>query len=313
MGSAIRKRAVLFADLVGSTRLYDELGDREAHIIAAGCLLGIRHTVERFGGVVVKTIGDEVMATFLTADAVFGCAEAIVAGMRCTSLGSEKPLGVQVGFAYGSVIEEKGDVFGDTVNVAARMVELADSQRIFTTGATAGQLDDSMRGRLRYVERVEIKGRQHPVEVFELATGHETLVRFAEAPPAVTPQADEPWLLVSCRGKQHVIRGPRNSLTIGRDESNDVVLENPSASRFHARIEWRKRAFYLVDRSSNGTTVVSETGRVTTLRKDDLRIKGSGTFGVGGLRGVRPDEPIRFEIRGRRVRSKPKSNSTTGW
>ena len=105
------------------------------------------------------------------------------------------------------------------------------------------------------------------------------------------------------------------SLTIGRDESNDVVLENPSASRFHARIEWRKRAFYLVDRSSNGTTVVSETGRVTTLRKDDLRIKGSGTFGVGGLRGVRPDEPIRFEVRGKRGRSKPKpkSNSTTGW
>ena len=124
MASTPRDRAVLFADLVGSTRLYDELGDHRAHAVTAGCLRGIIETVERFGGIVVKTIGDEVMATLLTADAALSCAEAIVSGVHCTGLETEKPLGVRVGFHYGPVIEDAGDVFGNTVNVAARMEKL---------------------------------------------------------------------------------------------------------------------------------------------------------------------------------------------
>jgi class 3 adenylate cyclase len=308
MAAAARKRAVLFADLVGSTRLYDELGDREAYVITAGCLLGIRQTVERFCGIVVKTIGDEVMATFLTADAAFSCAGAIVSGVRCTALGNAKSLGVHVGFAFGPVIEKKRDVFGDTVNVAAHLVTLADNQRVFTTAETAAELDEGMRASLRFVERVVIKGRQDPIDVFELTTGHETLVRFVDVPAAEEVRADSAALIVSCRGKHHVVRGPRRTLTIGRDKSNDLLLTSPSASRFHAQIEWRKQAFYLVDRSSNGTLVIDEHGRATTLRGEGLRIDGSGTFGIAGARGADPEEPIRFELRG----AEPKPSPTSG-
>lgn len=311
MAVAVRKRAVLFADLVDSTRLYDKLGDREAHVIAAGCVLGIRQAVERFGGVVVKTIGDEVMATFLSADAAFGCAEAIVAGMRSMALGCEKAVGVHVGFAFGSVIEEKGDVFGDTVNVAARMVKLAENQRIFTTSEAAAELDAARRARLRYVDRVGIQGRERSVEVFELTTGHETLIRFESVPSVEEMGTENPLLIISCRGKRRVIRGSHTALTIGRDKSNDLVLNSPSASRFHARIEWRKRAFYIVDRSSNGTKVVTESGRVTTLRKEDLRIIGSGSFGIGGGPGGNPEEPIVFELK--RERSARRTNAARGW
>jgi len=311
MAVAMRKRAVLFADLVGSTRLYDKLGDREAHVIAAGCVLGIRQAVERFGGVVVKTIGDEVMATFLAAEAAFGCAEAIVAGMRSMALGGEKTVGVHVGFAFGPVIEEKGDVFGDTVNVAARMVELAENQRVFTTSETAAELDDAMRCRLRHVDSVAIKGREQSVEVFELMTGHETLIRLESVPRAEVNSIDDTSLVISCRGKRRVIRGSRSAVTIGRDKSNDLVLNSPSASRFHARIEWRKHGFYIVDRSSNGTKVVTESGRVTTLRKEGLRIVGSGSLGIGGALGGNPEEPIVFELKGKRSASR--ANSTRGW
>jgi adenylate cyclase len=310
MGSSQRQRAVLFADLVGSTRLYDRLGDREAYVIAAGCLLGIRQTVKRFGGIVVKTIGDEVMATFLGADAAFDCAGAIVAGMRCTVLGHGTSIGVHVGFAFGPVIEEKRDVFGDTVNVAAHLVNLADNQRIFTTGSTVAELDESKRSRLRFVERVELKGRVDPIEVFELTTGHETLIRFSATPSAADAQADGAALVVSCGGKHHVVRGARNALTIGRDKSNDLVLTSPLASRFHAQIEWRRHGFYIVDRSSNGTLVIDEQGRATTLRREGVRIEGSGILGIADPKRSRPEEPIRFELRS----SKPaqKSNPDLG-
>ena len=303
MTSALRNRAVLFADLVGSTRLYDELGDHRAHAVTAGCLRGIIETVERFGGGVVKTIGDEVMATFFSADAAFSCAEAIVSGVRCTALGTQKPLGVRIGFHFGPVIEEAGDVFGDTVNVAARMVELAENQRIFTTGATILELDESLGARMRRVDRVAIKGRKQLVDVFELTTGSETLVRLSEVPRADAGADDGPSLTISCGGRQHVLRGERSSLSIGRDESNDLVLASPSASRFHARIEWRKRAFYIVDRSTNGTVIVRKDGRAKTLRRERVRIHGSGTFGIGGAPDERPEEPICFEFRDAKSRS----------
>lgn len=290
------RRAVLFADLVGSTRLYESLGDREAHAIVAGRLAGLRKAVERFDGSVVKTIGDGVMATFLSADAALRCAEAIVADTRSDALGSHRPLGVHVGFHFGSVIEAGGDVFGDTVNVAARVMQLAENQRIFTTGSTADHLHESLRARLRRVGRVAIRGRLDPVELFELATGHETLIRFVDLPREEATQATGAWLKILCGDKEHVLRGAVGLLTIGRDASNDLVLRSPSASRFHARVERRERGWYLVDRSSNGTLVVPDGGLPKRLRREDARIEGSGTVHVAGSADAQLDEPIRYEL-----------------
>jgi class 3 adenylate cyclase len=301
-------RAVLFADLVGSSVLYHELGDREAHEIAARCLEDIIETVARFGGTVVKTIGDEVMATFPSAAAACSCAEEAVAAMRGRGAAGAQPLGVHVGFHYGPVLEENGDVFGDTVNVAAHMVQLAERQCILTTAATAELLEDRIRARMRQRERALVKGRPEPVEVFELTTGSETLIRFAEAPQAEAGAASEPALSISFGPQRYELRGRHRSVTIGRDESNDFVLSSPSASRFHARIEWRGRGYYLVDRSSNGTVIFSDCGRMRTLRREWLRINGSGSFGVGGS-DQHPEERIRFECRG----PAPDPNTTSRW
>lgn len=308
MGSLVAMRAVLFADLVGSTGLYHELGDREAHEIAARCLAEIIEAVARFEGTLVKTIGDEVMATFPSATAACGCAEEVVGTMRGRGLAGAQPLGVHVGFHYGPVLEENGDVFGDTVNVAAHMVELAERQCILTTGTTAELLEDHIRGRMRQRERAAVKGRPEPVEVFELTTGSETLIRFAEAPQADAGTTIEPGLSISFGPQRYELRGRHRSVTIGRDESNDLVLSSPSASRFHALIEWRGQGYYLVDRSSNGTVIVSDSGRMRTLRREWLRIHGSGSFGVSGP-DERPEEPIRFEC----CDPAPDPNATSRW
>jgi len=288
----VKMRAVLFADLVGSTRLYHMLGDREAHEIAAGCVQDISETVTSFGGKVVKTIGDEVMATFDTAAAACGCAEAIVKAMGRDVLGCEDYLGVHVGFHYGPVIEEDSDVFGDTVNVAAHITKLAQRQCILTTGTTEALLEDALRDRMRHRDRVAVKGREEPVEVFEVTTGSQTLIRFVSEPDP--PPQQEPSFTISRGTQRHELRDRDRPLTIGRDASNDFVWSSPCASRFHARIEWRGRSFYLVDGSTNGTRVVSETGHATTVRREWMRIHGSGTFSVAAA-GDRPEEPIHFE------------------
>ena len=87
------------------------------------------------------------------------------------------------------------------------------------------------------------------------------------------------------------------------------MWSSPCASRFHARIERRGRSFYLVDRSTNGTRVVSETGDATTVRREWIRIEGSGTFTVASDED-RPEDPIHFECRDPEKPSDP--SCTTG-
>jgi hypothetical protein len=216
--------------------------------------------------------------------------------MRCAALGDGQPLGVHVGFHYGPVIEANGDVFGDTVNVAARLMELAESQRVFTTGQTADQLHGSLREKLRRVGPVSIRGRRDAVELFELETGNETLVRWDDA-PAGDEDPKQAWLRIFCDGREHVLRGDGDELTIGRDSTNDLVVRSPAASRFHARVERRQRGWYLVDCSRNGTRVESDAGWATKLKREDLRIEGSGSFRVVDVEDAQPEEPIRYELR----------------
>ena len=61
--------AVLFADISGSTRLYETLGDLFAREKVAQCLSVLTQLIQQHGGIMLKTIGDEVMATFPSADA----------------------------------------------------------------------------------------------------------------------------------------------------------------------------------------------------------------------------------------------------
>src|ERR1051325_580839 len=123
---------VLFADLAGSTALYERLGDVAARRIVADCLSRAAAVVSEHGGHLVKTIGDEILATFATADAGATGAEGLVRALSVPSSGAAGELGMHVGFHLGPVIEEDGDAFGSTVNVAARVVGLAKMGEILT-------------------------------------------------------------------------------------------------------------------------------------------------------------------------------------
>ena len=117
--------AVLFADIAGSTRLYDTLGDIQAKFMVDECIALMRGIVAQYGGRVVKTIGDEVMCVLPDADS--GCLAATDMQLKIMALPpvSNVKRAIRAGFHAGPVIEENNDVFGDTVNLAARMAGLA--------------------------------------------------------------------------------------------------------------------------------------------------------------------------------------------
>jgi class 3 adenylate cyclase len=176
--------AVLFADVSGSTRLYETLGDSAAHRIVAQLLAQLREVIASEGGRVVKTIGDEVMATFDEAGAAVTAARAMQREIARAVRSPDAPAGIRIGVHSGPVLEEAGDVFGDTVNVAARMVSLAKVGQILTSGETLDRTPARSRGETRHVDRTRLHGRGEELEVFEVLWGRDSVTSDAAAGPS---------------------------------------------------------------------------------------------------------------------------------
>src|SRR3989475_3966564 len=140
-----RQTTVLFADVSGSTKLYETAGDAAALTAIGRCIERMRKAAESTGGRVVKTIGDEIMALFPSPDAAAGAASEMHATIeQLPEVGGAK-LGVRVGFHSGPVIQREDDVFGDTVNMAARLVEQAGKGQIIISHETAELVSPAVR------------------------------------------------------------------------------------------------------------------------------------------------------------------------
>jgi len=132
--------AVLFADICGSTKLYDTLGDTLARRVVASCIARLLAPLADHQGTLIKTIGDEIMCTFPSAEQALCAANAMQYSVTSAPFENDISLHIRIGFHYGEVICEAGDVFGDTVNVAARVAGAARANQIMTTQAAVNAL-----------------------------------------------------------------------------------------------------------------------------------------------------------------------------
>ncbi len=287
--------AVLFADVSGSTRLYETLGDSAAHRIVAQLLAQLREVITSQGGRVIKTIGDEVMATFEESRAALAAARAMQRDVARAVRSSDAPAGIRIGLHAGPVLEDAGDVFGDTVNIAARMVGMAKAGQILTTGETLDHVPARSRGETRHVDRTRLHGRGAELDVFEVLWGRDSVTSFVEIPSAgAKPRSAR---LALRYGRQETSVSPeRQSLSIGRDSDNDLVLDFGVVSRRHARIEWRRGRPVLLDESTNGTLVVPDGALPTYVRREQLALEGRGVIAAGFEPQAHPERLIHYEL-----------------
>lgn len=283
--------AVLFADVSGSTRLYEAVGDADALATIGRCLSLVGAACAGHGGRVVKTIGDEVMAVFPTAD------QAATAAAEMQARISELPpvdrvrLAIRVGFHIGPAIEVDGDVFGDSVNVAARMVALAKGEQVILTGETAAALSPLLRARVREIDLLTVKGKQKDIGIFEL------IWQASEADLtslSTRPIRHEARIRLHHGAREIELGEVRSTLTLGRDQQNDVVIADRMASRMHARIERRRDRFVLVDQSSNGTYVRIDGEPEIQLRREEMILRGRGRVTFGHAHIGDADEILTF-------------------
>src|SRR6185503_1254890 len=184
-----------------------------------------------------------------------------------------------IGFHYGPVIQKDTDVFGDTVNLAARLGEQAAKDQIITTMETAGALSPIYRPWLRKLGAVDVKGRSDQVEICELvwrADDSATLV----AKRRVTSQ-DTQKLKLKHRGAEVVRRREKDAVIIGRDPSSGLVVDDDQVSRHHCTIERRGDKFVITDTSSNGTYVTIQGEPEVLLNREELTLSKRGWIAFG--------------------------------
>jgi class 3 adenylate cyclase len=282
--------AIVFADIAGSTRLYDTLGDTTARQLVAECLEAMTRVVRRHGGAVIKTIGDEVLCTFATAaagvEAAIGMQEAITYEVPGSNPHCPADLAVRIGLHYGPALLEGGDVFGDAVNVAARMAGLAKGGQIITTQATAGALPALLQASTRQVDRLTVKGKADAIDIYEVVWQAEEVTRMSDG--VLASENSGARLHLRCQD-QHLIVGPLTGpCVLGRGKKANLVVNDGLVSREHARIELRRGKFVLSDHSTNGTYVLTPEGPFY-LRRDEMMLSGEGRIGLG--RDVKEDSP----------------------
>ena len=272
--------AILFADVAGSTRLYEKLGDRAAREAISSLLGSMTEVANRHGGVLVKTIGDEILCRFPTAER--GVRAAITMQEELTA-DTTRPVRLQMrmGLQWGPVILEHGDVFGDAVNVAARMSAIARAGQIITTRETIAALPEALAGKARLIDTTQVKGKQDSLVIYEVIWEEENVTRFvASTDPGLTVGGTPATLCIRYQDQEQIL-ALGASLAIGRAEACELVVESPLASRHHARIESRRGKFVFVDQSTNGSYVRSEDGKISYLRREELPLWGSGSISLG--------------------------------
>lgn len=275
-------RAIVFADVCKSTQLFERYGNTQALQIVGRALSVLSDVTVRHGGTVVKTIGDEVMSTFPAAAAA---AEAAVAKQQAIT---DDPalarvgLSIKIGLHFGSVILEEGDVYGDAVNVAARMTSLAKAAQIITTRATVEHLPPELQSHTRSLGRTRVRGKEEAIEICEVLwlQDRAMLTNVLPSWEEVKKQQGEGRLVLQYGPEEFVVEPHGASFQMGRSPANDLSIQGKSVSRTHAVIAFSNGHFVLTDRSTNGTYLRVGAEEVF-LHRDQVHLLGEGAISLG--------------------------------
>lgn len=284
----------MFADISESTSLYQKLGDTAARNIVNACITLITGSLARFNGRLVKTIGDEVMCVFPSADLAILAASDMQAQVAASRPGNH-PVSIHVGLHYGPVLAEEGDVFGDTVNVAAYLAAVAAADQILTTEATERCLSAALKSCVRPIFHAVLKGSEEESTVFQVLWRTDTIdLTDVNLHSSKIIPGDLGSLLVTLDEERVRVDQWRTGITIGRSKECDLVVADNFASRRHLTIKLVRTHFYLFDHSINGTFVSLESGEEVHVLRRELLLDGSGQLCVGRSRVERPHEVIGF-------------------
>jgi hypothetical protein len=259
------------------------LGNQDAKAIIDDAVSHMAATTIVHEGVVVKTIGDEVMARFDSANTA--CRVAIAIQQRSSREFAEIGLGIRIGVAFGDTVVTPNDAFGDTVNDAAFVAHIARANQIVLTQGVIDQLDTALMHQCQLFDRVNIKGDSQKTNIYRLAwetsqqNDFSTRVMHVQE---VTRFVSNFQLTLKMGDQIITILPDQTPYSIGRDLNKvDLCMDNSVCSREHCHVEFRRGKYVLVDHSTNGTYLHEENKTPIYLRREEAPLQGSGVISVG--------------------------------
>lgn len=293
-----RALTILFADVSGSTRLFESRGDLEARRLIAHVLDALSEVAAQHGGRVIKTIGDEIMCTFPSALNGLFAATDMQRRIKHDEGLQRDNLAIRIGLHHGEALVENDDVFGDAVNVAARMADkaLARRDQIVTTASTVAGVTIAAGLRVRPLGNAWVLGKQAPIEIVDVLW-QEDLAPVTTLQRVLQPdQASNERSRLTLRHRGQVFELDEGAtFSIGRDPASSLVVETEWVSRNHALIEWKRGHFMFADRSTNGSWLRMGEDNEVLVHRDEVHLRRSGTISLGQVHGSDELDLLHFQ------------------
>ena len=186
---------------------------------------------------------------------------------------------------YGSAILENNDIFGDTVNVAARITSIARARQILCTKELSFLIqNEDLVNRSRPFDRLRVKGREDPIDIYLFNWEQESdVTNLATASSFTNPARhyQAKTLVLTCGKKKIDIPNTTTSFVLGRGTDCELVVQGELISRYHSKLEHRRGKFIISDQSTNGTFVKNRDGLEIFLRREELALYGEGFISLG--------------------------------
>ena len=282
--------AILFADIANSTQYYQLEGDVEAHRQVAHSLALMADAITSHGGEVLRTVGDSTLASFSHSD------NALQAASAMQEMHKISPLSIRAGFHFGPVIPDKGDVYGNAVNIAARVTSYARAEEIFATEQSVACLSQPLRTRVKLLDNISVKGVTEPIAIYRIDWDihDEQQTRIAENPTIPSIQTCQ----VRLEFAEHTIdlNEADGSFTVGRDLDCTLTINGDRVSRHHANIQCVQGQVILTDTSTNGSFLHRHRQSPLFVRRESVVVEGSGAIGFGCLPEEDATTAMRFKV-----------------
>lgn len=282
--------AIMFADIGGSTRLFEQVGNTEAHKLVMESLQQMEQAITESNGKLLRTVGDAALASFSN------CDDAFSAALSIQERHSQSRLSVRIGFHYGPVIPDKGDIYGNAVNIAARVSSLANLGEITTTKDAVDTLSSHLQQKAVHLDSIIVKGLQEPLSVYRLTwKSLDEKATVVQSPISMaTRNPTNIQMEFQCGLTSHIINIQHPVLSIGRTSDNHFALDNDCVSRNHAVIELIQGKFILSDQSTNGTYLVKKNQQAVFIRREKITLDSNGLIGAGQIPDKNDPYTIKF-------------------
>jgi len=233
----------------------------------------------------VKINSDEVLSYFADVDMALLAASRMQETMDDDEASDTMGISIRIGMQWGSVILETNDIFGDTVNVAARIASMAKSRQVLCTKEIALLVKSpELSSSLRPFDNIKVKGKREPVDIYNCLWGDDVASHNKDLTNNITNlerQQQSQKFTLSYRGKHYKIPVSTRSYILGRGRDSDLLVDEDLVSVQHSKLECRNGKLIITDQSTNGTFIKIQGAEVVFIHREELTLFGVGTISLG--------------------------------